>query len=189
MLEADFVSIVLRNPVNRIVLDRLAISGINDAWLVAGALFQTAWNVLTGRSPDFGIRDYDVFYFDADASWDAEDAIIRRCQVLFSDVSATIEVRNQARIHLWYPEKFGVPYPPLSRATDGIDEFLTGPATQLGVALTGGEYKVYAPGGFDDLEALLVRPNPTPHFLPDRYAQKAARWKALWPELTILPPL
>lgn len=31
---------------------------------------------------------------------------------------------NQARVHLWYAEKFGVPATPFRRATDGIDAFV-----------------------------------------------------------------
>src|SRR5690242_64240 len=32
--------------------------------LVAGCLYQTVWNVLTGRPRGTGINDYDVIYFD-----------------------------------------------------------------------------------------------------------------------------
>jgi hypothetical protein len=46
---------------------------------------------------------------------------------------------------------------------------------------------VYAPYGFDDVAALIVRPNPGPNFSPTNYEAKAARWKGLWPEITVLP--
>ena len=29
------------------------------------------WNGLTGRAVDYEIKDYDVFYFDPDTSWQA----------------------------------------------------------------------------------------------------------------------
>ena len=45
---------------------------------MSGCLVQTVWNVLTGRAVGYGINDYDVFYFDPDTSWDAEDAVIRK---------------------------------------------------------------------------------------------------------------
>jgi len=32
-----------------------------------------------------------------------------------------------------------------------------------------------------------VRPNRMPNFQAERYDAKAARWKALWPQLTVLP--
>jgi uncharacterized protein len=48
-------------------------------------------------------------------------------------------------------------------------------------------YDVYAPDGFDDVAKLIVRPNRGPNFSAANYAEKTARWKKLWPELTMLP--
>jgi len=98
--ETRFIEAALRNRVNRIILDRLPVLGLTDAWLVSGSVFQTVWNSLTGRPPDYGIKDYDIFYFDADTSWEAEDAVIRRTTAKLSDVGVRIEPRNQARVHL-----------------------------------------------------------------------------------------
>ena len=83
-------------------------SGVGDWWLTAGVLFQTVWNSLTGRPPGTGIRDADLFYFDADTSWEAEDAVIRAGADLFADLPVPVEIRNEARVHLWYAERFGV---------------------------------------------------------------------------------
>ena len=185
MDEARFIEVVLRNPVNRIILERLPMLGLDDAWLVSGALFQTVWNCLTGRSPEYGIKDYDIFYFDPDTSWAAEDAVIRRAAACLSDVDARIELRNQGRVHLWYPEKFGTPYPPLRRATDGIDRFLAASA-QIGIRPAGEGFQLYAPHGFDDVTTLTVRPHDCPNFRADLYNAKAASWKSRWPELTVL---
>jgi hypothetical protein len=81
--------------------------------------------VLTGRAVDYGINDYDVFYFDPDTSWEAEDAVIRKLHDAFAHLNVTVEARNQARVHLWYGDKHGLPYPPLRCSTEGIDRFLT----------------------------------------------------------------
>src|ERR1700679_2157988 len=76
--------------------------------LVSGCLYQTAWNVLTHRPRGTGIQDYDLIYFDAgDLSWEAEDAIIRAVG------AGPLQIRNQARVHLWYEQHFGMPYAPL----------------------------------------------------------------------------
>jgi len=183
---ADFVAAALSNPVNATILERLEKLALPDCWLASGAVFQTAWNRLTSRAPAHGVKDYDVFYFDQDASWEAEDAVIQRAKALFDDIGGDIEIRNQARVHLWYPKKFGMPYPPVSKATDGIDRFLMHCA-QVGIRRHGSSYEVYAPRGFGDIEELIVRPNHTANFRADRYFEKATRWKSLWPELTILP--
>ena len=185
-----FLAAALRNPINAAVADELFRLELPDAWLVSGCLVQTVWNVLTGRACDYGISDYDVFYFDSDTSWQAEDKVIRDLDGRLARLGAQIEARNQARVHLWYPEKHGVPYPALACSTDGIDRFLTR-NTQVGLRRQdlgqGPSHDVYAPHGFSDIARMIVRPNPGPNFSAASYTAKAMRWKALWPELTILP--
>jgi hypothetical protein len=186
-MDADvFLSTTLRNPANAAIADELFRLALPDAWLVSGCLVQTAWNVQTKRAVNYGINDYDVFYFDPDTSWQAEDAVIRLLQSRLANLGVKVEVRNQARVHLWYPEKHGMPYPALRRSTDGIDRFLT-KNTQVGIRRTQAGHTVYAPNGFDDIAGLIVRPNPGPNFSATSYAAKARRWKMLWPELQVLP--
>ena len=182
----DFLTAALRNPVNETFAEELFRLALPDAWLVSGCLVQTAWNVLTNRAVDYGINDYDVFYFDADTSWAAEDAVIRRLRGALGELNVKVEARNQARVPLWYGEKHGLPYPPLRCSTEGIDRFLT-KTTRIGIRRTRDGYDVHAPDGFDDAAGLIVRPNPGPNFSAESYAKKAARWKALWPEVTVLP--
>ncbi|MBH5399174.1 nucleotidyltransferase family protein [Bradyrhizobium sp. CNPSo 4010] len=185
MSKDEFLALALRNPVNAAILDELHRLALPDAWLVSGCLVQTVWNALTGRPIDHGIADYDVFYFDPDTSWEAEDAVIRDVSDRLGHLGVKVETRNQARVHLWYPGKHGLPYPPLTRTTDGIDRFLT-QNTQVGVRRANNGYEIYAPRGFDDIAALIARPNPGPNFSVANYAAKAARWKALWPEITVI---
>lgn len=185
MNEARFVELALENPVNREILKRLPALVLADAWLVSGSLFQSVWNGLTGRPPGYGIKDYDIFYFDPDTSWQAEDAAIRHAAEVFSGLDAEIELKNQARVHLWYEEKFGLSYPPLGSSCEGIDRFLA-PACMVSIAADG--KTVYAPHGFSDIEAMTIRPNRVANFSEERYAEKAARWKEKWPELTVIAP-
>ncbi|MGH7897287.1 MAG: nucleotidyltransferase family protein [Candidatus Binatia bacterium] len=177
----------MANPVNATLLERLRTLDLPDWYLVAGCLFQSVWNGLTGNPPTYGISDYDVFYFDAsDLSFEAEDAVIRRAAAAFADLDAEVQVRNQARVHLWYPEKYGLPIPPLTSSRDGIDGFLS-QTSCFGVRIgRDGTPDVYAPFGFDDVFAMVVRPNRR-RPVPAVYAAKAERWRRLWPALTILP--
>ena len=181
----EFLSLALRNPVNGAIADALLRLSLPDAWLVSGCLVQTVWNVLTNRAEHYGIADYDVFYFDRDISWEAEDAVIRRLHDACKGLGVKIEARNQARVHLWYGEKHGLPYPPLKTSAEGIDRFLT-KNTRVGIRRTQEGYDVYAPDGFDDVAGMIVRPNPGANFSAANYAKKAERWKALWPEITVL---
>ena len=118
-------------------------------------------------------------------SWQAEDAVIKRAAHRFGALGP-VEVRNQARVHLWYSKKHGLPYPPAACSTEGIDRFLTR-NTMIGIRRTADGYDVYAPYGFDDAANLIARPNPGANFSPANYEKKAARWKTLWPEITVLP--
>jgi hypothetical protein len=181
----QFLTATLQNPANEIIAEQLFELALPDAWLVSGCLVQTAWNVLTKRTVDYGINDYDVFYFDPDTSWEAEDKVIRTLAARFARSGITVEARNQARVHLWYPQKHGLPYPALRCSTQGIDRFLTR-NTQIGIRRTRDGYDVYAPNGFDDVADMIARPNPGANFSAANYAAKAARWKALWPEITVL---
>ena len=169
---------VRRSPVIDELLDRLPGLLPSDWWLASGCVFQTVWNDVTGRPLDHGIRDHDVVYWDADTSWEAEDTVIRRCAD--AGLPGAVEVRNQARVHLWYPERFGAPCPPFRSAGEGIDHF---PAHCSAVGVRPGA--VHAPFGLDDVFDLVVRPNPV-LVTQDRYEEKAARWKSLWPEATVM---
>jgi hypothetical protein len=182
----DFIAAALRNPINDIIAEELSRLAPPDAWIVAGCLVQTVWNVQTARAVDHGIADYDIFYFDPDTSWQAEDAVIQKLQGRLAKLAVKVEVRNQARVHLWYPQKHGLPYPALHCSTQGIDRFLT-KNTQVGIRHTPSGHDVYAPNGFDDIAKMIVRPNPGANFSAVNYEAKAARWKTLWPEITVLP--
>ncbi|QRN79596.1 MAG: nucleotidyltransferase family protein [Nocardiopsis sp. BM-2018] len=169
------------------VLDRAAELAAPDWYLTAGCLFQTVWNVVTDRPPTHGIRDYDLFYFDpTDLSWAAEDRIIQAGAALFADLPASVEIRNEARVHLWYEEKFGVPCPPHTSVESAVDSFA---ATTCCLAVRqepDGRWRFYAPHGLSDVFNLVLRPNPT--LAPEAvYRNKAERWHRLWPELTVLP--
>lgn len=185
-----FVQAIRNNTIVTEILRRLPDLAVSDAWLAGGCLFQTVWNVLRGDAPTRGIKDYDVFYFDAaDQSKAAEDQINRDAALLFADLGREIELRNQARVHLWYEDEFGVPgYPKLGCSTDGIDRFL---AVCCMVAMRPpgeGEIDLYAPFGVDDVFNFVMRPNPSFPSLPqDRYGLKAKRWQVLWPELRVEP--
>ena len=181
----NFLAASLRNPVNDAIAEELFRLALPDAWIVSGCLVQTVWNVLTSRPVDHGINDYDIFYFDPDTSWQAEDAVIRDLQGRLDKAAVKIEVRNQARVHLWYPDKHGLPYPALRSSTQGIDRFPT-KTTQVGIRRKPDGHDVYAPNGLDDIANMIVRPNPGPNFSAAAYEAKTARWKMRWPEITVL---
>ena len=160
------------------MVDALPALGLADAWVTGGCIAQTWWNVAAGRDPAAGVRDYDLFYWDADTSWAAEDRVIRAAAALFGDLP--VEPRNQARVHLWFAAKFGVPCPALPTASAGIDRFLF-PAIRLGVDAA---WRLYAPHGLAEVVAGQLRPDPAMPRL-DQARPKAADYLARYPELTL----
>jgi uncharacterized protein len=183
-----FLGIVLADPTVRAALDRAPALGPADWCLTAGVLFQSVWNALTGRPAGTGVRDADLFYFDPDISWDAEDAIIRRGAELFADVPVPVEIRNEARVHLWYGDRFGTAAPPPFRsAAEPIAGFAAACCCYGVTVDPAGRTAVHAPYGFDDLFGLVVRPNPASPAPRHLYEAKAERWQRQWPELTVLP--
>lgn len=186
--EAERFRIALeRNNMLIEVLRRAATMKLPEWYLAAGCITQTVWNMVTEKPPEHGIDDYDVVYFDdSDLSWEAEDLVIQAGARLFADLPVRVEIRNQARGHLWYPQKFGVPCPQ-HRSTEGaILSWLTGTALFGVRLLDDGSWSVFAPWGFTDILNLVVRPNP---ISGDKmvYDRKAARWQALWPGLVVIP--
>lgn len=184
MTEADFTAIALSNPVNQTIIGRLPELGLPAGYLTAGCLFQTVWNHQSGRPLTENINDYDIFYYDpVDLSWEAEDRVIRRVAAGCGDLGATIEVKNQARVHLWYHNRFATAYPALTSSEDGIGRFLVR-GTCVGIQAT--TRRLVAPFGIEDIVSGRLRPNPNVPTTP-RYAEKSASYQARWPHLRIDP--
>jgi hypothetical protein len=123
--QRDALAAIIRaSPLLIEVLEGLRADGLPDHLLVAGAIYNLVWNRLTGRPDLTGINDIDVFYHDAsDLSWDAEDAVIRRLAARFAHLPLPVQVRNQARVHLWFPQKFGMPFEPLASSAQMLGRY------------------------------------------------------------------
>lgn len=147
-LEARFIAIVRETNWLMGRFRRARELALPDWWIVSGALYNTVWNRLTGRPLLHGIKDVDLFYFDLDTSWEAEDRIIRRAATLFPD-APLFEIRNQARVHLRYEERFGHAYPPLGSVREAIHRFAC--LTHcVGLRLREDDgFDLYAPHGLD----------------------------------------
>jgi hypothetical protein len=155
-------------------------------WIVfSGAVYQPVLNHLTDRQPDYGIKDYDLGYFDdSDLSYEAEDAVIRRVKAAFDEpLRSTVEVRNQARVHLWFEGKFREPCGPLSCTAEALERFASATFAD-GVRLEPDDWlHIEAPFGLADLFALRLRPNPRRKTVG--FARSAADVRRRWPEVVV----
>lgn len=153
----------------------------------AGFLVQTVWNYLTGRDPEYGVSDIDIVYYDADdLSYAAEDAMISRGRELFNGITLPVDLKNQARVHLWYRNKFGIELQPYVSLEAAIDSWPT-TVTSLGARLAAdGTWRIYAPFGLHDLFHLILRPNKA-LIGEEVYIAKTQKWLSKWPELSVVP--
>jgi hypothetical protein len=186
LLHARLVRIVADDPDLMALLRTLRALALPPWRVTAGCLYQTVWNVLTGRRRGTGIKDYDVVYFDdTDLSWEAEDRVIRRVVAALPALPAPVEIRNQARVHLWFEQRFGAAYPPLRHVDDGLVRYAS-TVHSVSVRLeANGTVDVAAPFGLADVFDMVIRPNPAIDNAPS-YAEKAARAKAIWPEVRVI---
>ncbi len=185
MSPARLVEMLQASPRLMTVLETARDLDLPDWMIFSGAVYQTAWNALTGRDPAYGIKDYDLGYFDPDTSWDAEDVVIRRARSAFdAPLDDLVEVRNQARVHLWFEQRFGEPYAPLIDTANALTRFVSTTYAVGARMNAGGEIEIVAPFGVEDIFALRIRPNPLRPLSSgfDRAAQSA---KARWPEITV----
>ncbi|WP_375452591.1 nucleotidyltransferase family protein [uncultured Devosia sp.] len=179
--------IIRAQPVLMAVLEGMLDLGLPDGLLCSGAIYNSVWNALSGRRALTGIKDADVAYFDdGDLSYEAEDAVIRRAAIRFAEVPLPVEVRNQARVHLWFPQKFGTPYPQLRSSAEMLRYFASKTHAVAARLETDGRMSIFAPFGLDDIFAFRVTPNAA---LDNRHTHeaKAARSRLVWPELTVVP--
>jgi uncharacterized protein len=174
------------NAVAQRVLTVAADVGLPNWYLGAGCVAQSVWNLRHGFDVPEGIKDYDLVYFDSqDLSAEAEDQraaeVIRR----LADRDTVVDVKNEARVHLWYAERFGRHLDPYRSTEDAIG---TWPTTASSVGIRRDEHGlvVCAPFGLSDLLGMVARPNKA-IVTQAVYEEKVARWAARWPHLRVIP--
>ena len=175
-----------RSPIVAAIVDRWSKIRLPDSWLVAGCLAQTVWNDGFGLPATHGISDIDLVYFDGDdLSKEAEAGHAARIRALFTDVGLWVDVKNEARVHLWYAEKFGNALAPYVSTEDAITTF-PATATAVGVQRHANGLRIFAPYGLSDLLGLIVRPNKKQITRPI-YDAKVEKWLGRWPGLRVVP--
>lgn len=181
------LDIVRNSPLLTDVLNRARKLNLPDWYIVSGAVYNLVWNVLTGRPETHGIKDVDLFYYDAsDLSYEAEDRMIKTGEEIFSGVPLPVEIRNQARVHLWYEKHFGLVCLPLQSSRHSIERFAS-KTHAVGIRLEpDGRLDFYAPFGLDDIFSLRLTPNPVADNRETHHI-KGLRAQQNWPEVTVVP--
>ena len=152
-------------------------------WLVsAGAIRDAVWDALHGREP-VPPRDVDLSFFDPpDLTAERDEAVTAALRE--REPSLRWDAANQARVHLWYPERFGIDVDAFGSAADAIATFPE-TASCVGVRLLGdGGLLVIAPYGLGDLLGGVCRHNRAraPEELYRRRVEEKG-WRERWPRL------
>ena len=160
------------------------ISHLPNAWVGAGIIFQNVWNVIHGYDFNTFIKDIDVLYWDEDdLSWQSENSYIQALTESLSDMEIPFDVKNIARVHLWYEERFGIPKAQYNSVQESISTWPVIGAC-MAMRMNKGRLEFIAPFGFQDMFSLRVRPNKV---LVNQtiYEGKAIKWKEQWPKLLV----
>lgn len=163
------------------ILEILEEDGIKDYYVGAGAINQTIFNYYHDYEIDYGIKDYDIVYFDKDLSYEKEDQIIKRLQEKFKKLNVSTDIKNEARVHIWYQEKYGMIIQPYTSVEDAIASW-GATITCIGIRLEKEQLIVYAPYGLNDIFKGIIRPVKK-QFEKSAYDERASRWLKKWPNL------
>ncbi|WP_455717684.1 nucleotidyltransferase family protein [Anaerosporobacter sp.] len=159
----------------------------SDYYVGAGCITNTVWNDISGYPLEYGISDIDIVYYaPEDITSESEKKLKERLLNLLGDFQFKLDVKNQARVHLWYEKKFGFPIKPYHSLEEAIDSWPT-TATALGLRQEqDGTCKIYAPYELDDLFSMVVRPNKL-LITREIYENKVQKWREKWPKLMVVP--
>jgi uncharacterized protein len=159
-------------------------------WLIGGGVIRDrVWNHLHRSAHLAPSKDVDLAFFDpvslgSEREWSVQKAVMAQAPDISWDVT------NQAAVHLWYPEVFGVEVEPLTCSADAV---ATWPetATAIAIRLLGDDrIQVIAPCGLDDLFGLICRRNPR-RVTEEQYRRRVERMQIAkrWPQVQILDAL
>jgi hypothetical protein len=182
----ELIRIIRSNPWFMGVLKTVRACNPPD-WLVgAGVIRNIVWDHLHGFREPTPLADVDVIFFDAnDLSPERDRAVQEQLTALQGDVAW--EATNQAAVHLWYEDVFGLPVTPFHSSEEAVS---TWPETATCVAvrlLTNDELYVVAPCGLDDLFGMILRRNRrrvTRELFLQRLQSK--RIKEKWPLVQVI---
>ena len=183
----DLETILCASSLVKETLRRASTAGINNYYIGAGCIAQTVWNYQFQKPLDYGIKDIDFVYYDSQSlDYEAENQVINKLEELYKDFAVEIDVKNQARVHLWYKDRFGYEIEPYDSLESAINTWPT-TATAIGVRLgRDNRLEFYAPYGLADLLNKIVRPNKV-QITEKIYINKVSAWLKKWPELTVIP--
>ncbi len=156
-------------------------------WLIGGGVIRDlVWDYLHDPFQLLTPKDVDLAFFDSTMlGEEREQSILNALRAQAPDVPW--DVKNQAAVHLWYPQVFGIEVEPLTSSADGVG---TWPETATAVAVklhADDSVDVISPYGLEDLFGLICRRNPR-RVTVEEYRQRlrSKRIGTRWPRLRVV---
>jgi uncharacterized protein len=156
-------------------------------WLIGGGVIRDlVWDHLRDPARQTAWQDVDLVFFDP-ASLGEERELNLRDALHAQASDIPWDVKNQAAVHLWYPQAFGVEVQPLASSADGV---ATWPETATAVAVrlcADDSIEAAVPYGLEDLFGLICRRNPRRVTVEEYHRRIQAKAMAVrWPGLQIV---
>jgi hypothetical protein len=182
----DLQNVISRSQYLSNTLDFLKNYNREQIFIAAGAIAETVWNYLFDNELKYGIEDLDLIFFNnKDLSEKYENDIAKDLNKELKKIDLSLDIKNQARVHLWYEAKFSHKISPIKSLEDSIERF---PTTTTSIAIRydeNNQLELIAPYGLDDLFSGIIRPNKK-QITEAIYYAKVEKWTKKWPGLKVL---
>lgn len=182
------ISILEQNKELMDILNYISNLNLPNFYIAAGSVFQTIWNKIDNKELNNNIKDIDVIYYNkGDLSIEKDIEYYK----LISDYcnkqgyKYEIDVSNEARMHLWKKEKFGIDVEPYKSSEDAIDKWIA-TVHAIGVTKLGNKIMIYAPFGLSDVFSKTIRPIKHEYNSKEIYDKKANSWNERFDNLKII---
>jgi len=130
-------------------------------WVGAGVVRDLVWGTRFGDGfdPD-DVTDVDVAFFDLADLSEGREAVLES-ELGRRDPSIVWDIKNQAAVHTWYPDRFGLDVPPFRSVSEAVATWPEYAACVAARLAEDGSLMILAPHGLDDLLDGIWRRNPT----------------------------
>ena len=183
-----FISIIKQNYDLMLILDYIEKLKLLNCYIAAGSVFQTIWNYYDKKPLNYGIKDIDIIYYDAEnlskkAEKSIEDKIINHFRKI--NMNYEFDIHNEARMHLWKKANENKGINQYKNSEDAIYQWIA-TVHAIGITKENGNIKVYAPYGLSDIFSRTIRPIKHKANTKELYEMKVETWKNRFDNLNII---
>ena len=151
-MKDKIIAIIRQSPEIEETLSTCTEYGLPNYLLAGGAITQCIWNFLLNLPLLEKVKDFDVIYFCKEEKHQEERHEITINKRVTHNIP--IDIKNQAFVHEWYPDKFGNKIAPYKNVVEALLSWI--PAFAIGIRKEEKEYKVFAPFGLQDTLDMYV---------------------------------